>query len=136
MILVCEKVKICNPMDSFRLLRKQLLSEDVVEQDKEHFWAFGLDGSHTIKYLDLVTLGIVDQTLVHPREVFCRAIRRRCSALIVAHNHPSNQLEPSKDDIALTQQLRVAGDIIGISVLDHVIVTKCGYYSFAEKGTL
>jgi len=84
----------------------------------------------------VVTIGILNQSLVHPREVFAEAITDRAASVILAHNHPSGTLEPSTQDISITRQLVEAGSILGIRVLDHVIVTKKGYVSLKELGHL
>ncbi|MBW6432103.1 JAB domain-containing protein, partial [Patescibacteria group bacterium] len=77
-----------------------------------------------------------NESLVHPREVFEPAVQNLCAAVIVAHNHPSGLLEPSEQDKKVTKRLKEAGEVLGIALLDHVIVTKEGYYSFQEKGVL
>ena len=134
MIYDHKQEKIARPRDIVPIITAVLATEDEMDRDKEHFYAVGLDGRHRIKYVELVTLGLLDQAHVHPREVFRRAIMSACSAIIVAHNHPSEQAEPSREDIEVTQRLKTAGQIIGIEVLDHVVVTTAnGHYSFAEN---
>ena len=121
-----------HPADIVPILQAWLASEDQIDQDKEHFWAVGLSGSHQVVYVELVTLGLVDQSHVHPRETFRRAISCSCSAIIVAHNHPSGTLEPSPEDLDVTHRLKVAGDILGVEVLDHIIIARDGFYSMSE----
>jgi len=82
----------------------------------------------------VVTVGLLDASQVHPREVFVDAISDRAASIILAHNHPSGLLKPSLDDIGTTRQLVDAGKILGIPVLDHIIITKKGHLSFKEKG--
>ena len=125
--------QILKPVDIAGVMREILMSEDQVDQDKEHFWAIGLDAAHCIKYIDLVALGLVDRCLVHCREVFRRAVHKGISALIVVHNHPSNQPEPSTEDKEIIYKVKVSGELLGIELLDAVIVTVSDYYSFAEK---
>jgi len=81
-------------------------------------------------------MGVLNKTIVHAREVFITAIRDNSAAVIVAHNHPSGSLEPSAEDIEISKRLCEAGDILGIAVLDHVIISKSGYYSLCEHGKL
>ncbi len=87
----------------------------------------------------IITIGIIDSSLVHPREVFRKAIECQASAIILAHNHPSSDVSPSAEDVRITRQLVQAGQVIGIKVLDHVVIgkkteTSKGYMSFREAG--
>mgnify|MGYP006280079595 CR=1 FL=1 len=104
--------------------------------DREHFMALLLDTQHHIISEDLIAIGILNALVVHPREVFKRAIREGAYALIVMHNHPSGKPDPSEEDIQLTQQLRKAGDVLGIEVLDHIIIGKGSYFSFRDADML
>lgn len=79
-----------------------------------------------------VTIGLLNATLVHPREVFAGPLQDRAAAVIVAHNHPSGSTEPSQEDIKTTQQLVAAGQILGMAVSDHLIVTRDGVFSFKQ----
>ena len=84
----------------------------------------------------VVTIGLLNSSQIHPREVFADAIADRAASVILAHNHPSGVLEPSADDIAVTRQMVEAGNILGISVLDHIIIAKKGCLSFKEEGLM
>jgi DNA repair protein RadC len=84
----------------------------------------------------VISIGLVDRSHVHSREVFAEAIAGRASAIIVAHNHPPGPLEPSSADIEATRQLKAAGDVIGIDLLDHIIFNRAAYFSFLESGAL
>ena len=95
-----------------------------------------LDGAHQIKFVKVVSIGTVNRTLAHPREVYAPAIEHRSTAVIIAHNHPSGNLEPSADDLELTLRLRRAGQLLGIELLDHVIFSYDNYRSLAETGEL
>lgn len=105
-------------------------------KDKEHFLVTMLDGSHNIIKTELITMGLVNRTLVHPREVFRPAIKNNATAVVLSHNHPSGNLEPSQDDLECTIRLRKAGQLIGIEVLDHLIFSSSGYHSMMESGEL
>ena len=83
-----------------------------------------------------VTSSIINQTITHPREVFADAIRERATAVVFIHNHPSGRLEPSEDDIALTQRFIKAGTILGIKIHDHLIISPDNYYSMLEHGQI
>lgn len=84
----------------------------------------------------IIAIGTLTQSLVYPREVFAPAIEHRCASIIVAHNHPSGRLEPSREDIAITKKLKDSSKILGIELLDHIIITKESYFSFDENGML
>ena len=83
-----------------------------------------------------VSKGSLNSSIVHPREVFKRAILSNANAILVAHNHPSGDLNPSSEDINMTKRLESAGDIIGIKVLDHLIVGENNFYSFKENSQM
>ena len=116
-----------------QLLQALLQAEDLEDREKEHFWVLMLDSQNRIKTLDLVTLGTLNRSLIHPREIFRRAISVGCMSIILAHNHPSGVAEPSSEDINITAQLADAGKILRIDVTDHIITTSNGYYSFKEE---
>jgi len=84
----------------------------------------------------VVSVGLVNQSQVHPREVFADPITDRASAVIVAHNHPSGSLEPSREDLEITRQLKAAGEILGIRLLDHIVFNQRGYYSLIEHNCI
>lgn len=113
-----------------------LKTESVIDAEKEHLWALALDPALKTKYVDLVSLGILNQAVSAPREVFRLAIMRGVHSIIACHNHPSGELKPSPEDRKFTEQLHSAGKIIGIKLLDHVIIGKSGYYSFSDEGEL
>lgn len=109
---------------------------DFRKAEKEHFCAFYMDTQNKIINREIVSIGTLNASLIHPRECFKTAIRQNCCAVIFAHNHPSGYLEPSDDDIAVTKRLINAGKLIGIEVLDHVIVTNESYYSLKEANLI
>jgi DNA repair protein RadC len=102
---------------------------------QEYFLVITLDGNHNLIKIHEVTIGTANRTLVHPREVFRPAILDSAVAVIIAHNHPSGNIQPSAEDHDVTRRMKQSGDVIGISVLDHMIVSKYGYYSAMESGT-
>lgn len=103
---------------------------------QEHFVCVSLNGGHEILQIRVVTVGTINRTLVHPREVFSEALVENAAALIVCHNHPSGSCEPSEEDILATQNLIDASKIIGISLLDHIIINRDSYFSFLEHNLL
>ena len=100
---------------------------------QESFWVLLLNNKHRLLRRIRVTKGLVNRSLVHPREVFREAIRENASAVILAHNHPSGCPEPSVEDVRITERLVDAGRIIGIPVLDHLILGDGTYYSFSDN---
>lgn len=122
--------KITGPGDIY----KEVL--EYTSSDKEQFIVVLLDGANQIISSELVSIGIANKTIVHPREVFRTAIAKNACSIALAHNHPSGLLEPSIEDLSLTNRLKEAGSIIGIPVLDHLIVSKNGYRSMLESGDI
>ena len=125
-----EGVRIKHPTDVLPLI------QHYADRKQEHFIVVSLNGAHEVMSTRVVTIGLVDQSHVHPREVFSDPITERASAIVLAHNHPSGQLVPSPEDLDVTHRIKVAGDILGIEVLDHVLFTHKGFYSFAEHDQL
>jgi DNA repair protein RadC len=106
------------------------------DRKQEHFLCASINGANEILNIRVVSIGLVDRIPVHPREVFADALSDRASAVIVAHNHPSGGLAPSQSDINITAQLKAAGEIVGIELLDHIIFNRTEYFSFLEDGKL
>ncbi len=103
---------------------------------QEYFLAMTLDGASHIIETRVISIGTLNQSLVHPREVFADAISDRAAGIIIAHNHPSGQLIASHEDKLVTKRLKEVGQLMGIELLDHVILTREGYLSFREEGLL
>lgn len=105
------------------------------DRKQEHFIVISLNGAHEVLAVRVVSIGLLNRTIVHPREIFADPLSDRAAAIIVAHNHPSGQLEPSDEDQTITLRLVEAGKLLGVPVLDHIIVGRDGgYYSFVESG--
>ncbi|MBP6965781.1 MAG: DNA repair protein RadC [Armatimonadetes bacterium] len=121
-----------NPKDVAKLLARTLK-----DATREHFLVLLLNSRHTVLAVETVSVGSLNASIVHPREVFRQAILSLASAVILAHNHPSGDPEPSPDDMEITKRLSQAGELLGIEVLDHVILGGNGQFqSFREKGLL
>jgi len=120
--------KLLEPKDVLPML------SDIMNKQQEYFVCISLNGANEIIEKRIVTVGLVDKTQVHPREVFADVIGDRAASVIIAHNHPSGELRPSENDLKVHKQLTEAGKILGIKVLDHLIVTKKGYCSLQEEG--
>jgi DNA repair protein RadC len=142
-------------MDDYELpslFRKPLKTSDVVpmatsedvlphlkyfrNRKQEFFICIALDSRRRVIGRRVVTMGILTQSIVHPRETFWSAINNHAASVILAHNHPSGEVSPSPADIETTQYLVSAGQLLGITVRDHIIVTRTGHYSFKENGLI
>jgi DNA repair protein RadC len=128
--LVRETATVTSAQDAFNLVA------DLAEKKQEHFVCISLNGANEVIETRTVTIGLVDSSPVHPREVFADVISDRATGVIFAHNHPSGNLQPSNTDSETHHQLTAAAEILGIRVLDHLIVSKKGYFSFKEAGLL
>ena len=125
-----ETLKISDAKDVLPLL------SDIVNKQQEYFICISLNGANEVIEKRIVTVGLLDKSQVHPREVFADVITDRAASIILAHNHPSGEIKPSNSDLKIHEQLTEAGKILGIKVLDHIIISKKGYYSFQEAGLI
>ncbi len=114
----------------------RVIRRSIQDKAKEHFKLVLLNTRNKIIALSTISIGTLNASLVHPREVFKSAIAHSASSIILVHNHPSDDPEPSDDDLALTRRLADGGRLMGIEVLDHIIITGRGYTSFKQKGLL
>ena len=112
------------------------LQEKIGREKKEHFYILALDSRNNLVKLNNVSTGTLDASLVHPREVFKEAIQASAAQVIIAHNHPSGDTEPSEGDLVITNRLVEAGKILEIEVVDHIIVTSNSFLSFKERKLL
>ena len=125
------KPAIDGPAGAVEILRRQLALED-----REVFAVVLMDARNQVLGINTVSIGSLTASVVHPREVFKAAILMNAANIILAHNHPSGDPSPSKDDIDLTRRLHKAGELLGIEVLDHLILTDTDFLSFKEKGLI
>lgn len=125
-----EGTKISSPVDVLPLI------SHFADRKQEHFICLSLNGANEVITSRVVSVGLVNKTQVHPREVFADPITDRAASIIVAHNHPAGTLTPSKEDIEITMQLKSAGKTLGIKLLDHIIFNHKGFFSFQENGDL
>ncbi|MCL2007265.1 MAG: DNA repair protein RadC [Treponema sp.] len=120
--------QIRNPKDIHSLIRHH------ADRRQERFLCLSLNGAHEVLAVRIVTIGLVNRTIVHPREVYADPILDRASAIAVAHNHPSGNLRPSEEDREITDRLKAAGDILGLNFLDHLIFSENSFFSFRQEG--
>lgn len=118
------------PADAFKALERYKTKRN------EHFFVLTLNGAHEVIAVRIVSIGLLNRTVVDPRAVYYQAIKDNAAAVIVAHNHPSGSLSASPEDIEVSRRLREVGQLLGINLLDHVIFSKRGYASMVEQGIL
>lgn len=128
--LLKETVKICCAQDILPLLA------DISTKQQEYFVCISLNGATELIEKRVVTIGLLNQSQVHPREVFADVIADRAAAVILAHNHPSGDPQPSDADRKLHERLTAAAEILGLRILDHIIISRKGYFSFQEQNLL
>lgn len=110
------------------------LSDKLSDLKQEEFWVIYLDNKHRILDSRMISRGTLNQTLVHPREVYAPAVELRAASIIVSHNHPSGDPDPSPQDKEVTQRLFDTGKLLGIQLLDHIVIGSQDYFSFIDKG--
>ena len=128
-----SKIHIEHTPQVAKVFLELLLLEDEIDREKEHYYVMHLDIRSRIKMVELVSMGTLSASLVHPRETFRRAVMQGSASIIVAHNHPSGEVEPSHEDTKVTKLLHEAGNILGIQLLNHVIFTSQKFYSFRDN---
>jgi DNA repair protein RadC len=128
--LVREKKIINSPQELLPFV------EEFRTKKQEYFITVTIDGGSCIIKKRVVFIGTLNQSLIHPREIFADAIADRANGIFLIHNHPSGSNEPSKEDISVTRRLIEVGDIVGIQVIDHLIISGNGYFSFKENSLL
>jgi DNA repair protein RadC len=125
-----SKIQIQDSKHVARVFLDLLFLKDAIERDKEHFYVCHLDIRSRVKLVELVSIGSLNYAVIHPRETFRRAVCQGSASIIVAHNHPSGECEPSDEDTKVTKLLFEAGNILGITLLDHIIFTPTQFFSF------
>jgi DNA repair protein RadC len=126
-----KKTEITNPDLLYELIRNR-----IPDYTKEHFFVISLNSRSKLISIEPITTGILTASLVHPRETFGSAIKNHATQIIVAHNHPSGEAYPSDEDLKVTRRLLEAGKIMGIELVDHIIITENGYYSFKKENLI
>lgn len=125
-----EGIRIIKPRDILPLI------SHLSDRKQEHLVCVSLNGANEVNSVRIVSIGTIDRTLVHPREVFSGPITDRAASIIIAHNHPDGSLQPGAKDIKVTKSLIKAGEILGIPLQDHIIFSTKGFYSFMENGRI
>ena len=128
-----SKITITDSKDVAKVFLDLFSLEDKIDQDKEHFYVMHLDIRSRVNLVELVSMGTLDSSLVHPRETFRRAVMQGSASIIVAHNHPSGEVDPSDADTETTKKILNAGELLGIRMQDHIIFAKDKFFSFRKE---
>nr|VFK12893.1 MAG: DNA repair protein RadC [Candidatus Kentron sp. LPFa]VFK29151.1 MAG: DNA repair protein RadC [Candidatus Kentron sp. LPFa] len=131
-----EKIRVIDEQDIFDIMRRILLREEQIDQDKEHFWMVGLDVSNRLLFIELVVIGGAYSANIKPAEVFRVAVWKNAMSVILVHNHPGGVVRPSEEDKDLTDHLIQVGRILNIRVMDHMIITADTFFSFEVGGLM
>ncbi len=123
---------VSSPDKAYELMKFVFDKRDDIDRDRENAWVISLNNSNKVLDVDLVSMGTQNMTLVDPKEVFCKSLRIRASRVILVHNHPSGNWIPSLADIDSTDSLIQVGKLVSIPILDHIILSCDGYFSFAS----
>lgn len=125
--------KIKSSKDIFGIMQRILLRENKFRRKQEYFWTIGLTTSNRVEYIELVALGKLNTVSVEPTEIFSWALQKHCKKIVVVHNHPSGEIQPSEEDKKLTSYLADAALFLKLRLEDHLIITEKKYYSFADN---
>jgi DNA repair protein RadC len=131
-----QKIQVLNSRDIALIMQQVLLRENKIGRSKEHFWVVCLSNSNRILLIELISLGNAKKSIVDPTEIFSFALQKRAIKLIMVHNHPSGELQPSKEDEDITDRMYQVGLFLDVPVIDHLIISENSYYSFVDTGLL
>ena len=131
-----QKIKLLCSDDIYKVMQQVLLRENKIDRNKEHFWTIGLDNAYRILYIELISLGTTTSAPVEPMQVFRIAVQKAALHMILVHNHPSGNLRHSEEDTIITDRLMQVGNILGIEVIEHLIISETSYNSFNDTGLL
>ncbi len=132
-VLRNKKISVRAPEDVAKVFQYLLRLEDKIDQDREHLYVMHLDGRYQLKLVELVVVGTMTEAMVHPREIFRRAVIEGSAAITIGHNHPSGEVDPSDNDLTFTRRIHEAGEVLGIPMLDHIVFSLDNYYSFQRN---
>ncbi|MEO5562385.1 MAG: JAB domain-containing protein [Chitinophagaceae bacterium] len=130
-----QKIKVLNGEDVFSIMQEVLMRESKINRNKEHLWTIALSQNNNILLIELVTLGM-NAVHVEPVDIFSFMLQKRAVKMILVHNHPSGELEPSTGDIEMTDVMQSIGTFLQLPLADHLIISERGFFSFMESGLL
>ena len=131
-----QKIKVLNSKDIYAIMQQVLLRENKIRRNQEHFWVVGLDNQNKILFVELIGLGAVNRVNANPPDVFRMGIYKLAVKMILVHNHPSGNIEPSNEDRDFTDKMLKVGALINIEVIDHLVISETDYTSFGDKGII
>ena len=131
-----QKIELRNTEDLYKIMQQILLRENQLQRSQEHFWIIGLSDANKILFIELLALGLDNRVHIKAPQVFRMAIYKNAPKVIFVHNHPSGIIEPSNPDIETTDRLLKAGEIIEVSVIDHLVISEKEYFSFHKAGLI
>jgi len=131
-----QRIKVLNGADVFKIMLQVLIREKKIDRNKEHCWVVCLDTKNKILLIELISFGSVNRLVIEPMDVFSFALQKRAVKIILVHNHPSGESEPSARDIEITDKLQAIGEFIQVPLIDHIIISEENYFSFEDAGLL
>jgi DNA repair protein RadC len=131
-----QKIKVLNGEDVYTIMQEVLMRESKIDRNKEHLWVIALSRNDNILTIELVVLGTVKAITVEPMEIFSIVLQKRAVKMIIVHNHPSGNLDPSKSDIQMTDKIQAIASFLDVPLLDHLIISEKGFFSFMQTGLL
>ena len=131
-----QKIRLLCSDDIYKVMQQVLLRENKIDRNKEHFWTIGLDNACRILYIELISLGTTTSAPAEPMQVFRIAVQKAALKMVLVHNHPSGNMKHSAEDEEVTDRLVQVGNILGIEVIEHLIISETSYNSFNDTGLL
>jgi DNA repair protein RadC len=131
-----QKIAVLNGEDVYGIMQEVLLLESKIDRNKEHLWVIALSRNNNILIIELVVLGAVKAISVEPMEIFSIVLQKKAVKMIIVHNHPSGNLTPSTSDIEMTDKLQAIASFLDVPLVDHLIISERGFFSFKESGML
>jgi DNA repair protein RadC len=129
-----ESKKVTSSKDVYAIMQKILMRQNKLHRQKEYFWVIGLNSGNDILYIELVAIGNLNRIHIDPVEVFSFAVSKKCKKIILVHNHPTGNTEPSESDLKVTKDLAKGSSFLRIKIVDHLIISDKKYTSLVDEG--
>ena len=127
-----KKIQVLNGEDVYPIMQRILVRQGKIKARQEYLWLVGLQTDNTIEFIELLAIGSLNSIHIAPRELFRIAVIKNINKVILVHNHPSGKIAPSRADKAFTNHHKTAGELLEVSIIDHLIISNKAYYSFFE----